>query len=117
MISTSQNIVTQNAARGIPVQRPLFIHHENDPRCYTEQFEYLLGPDVLVAPVWQNAKQEHTVYLPAGEWVHLWTGRVYDRGEHSVPAPMGCPPVFWRRDSRWAALFDGIRRDYGLRAE
>ena len=112
-----KELVAENAARGIPVQRPLFLHHEDDPRCYAEQFEYLLGPDVLVAPVWQSGEQEHAVYLPAGEWVHLWTGRVYGQGEHSVPAPMGCPPVFWRRDSRWAALFDGIRREYGLSAE
>ena len=108
-----KELVSENAAKGIPVQRPLFLHHEDDPRCYTEQFEYLLGPDVLVAPVWQAAEQTHSVYLPEGDWVHLWTGESYGKGEHSVAAPMGCPPVFWRQGSRWAALLESIRRSYG----
>jgi len=111
-----KELVAENAARGIPVQRPLFLHYEDDPLCYTEQFEYLLGPDVLVAPVWQADELTHTVYLPEGEWVQLWSGRSYGEGEHSVPAPLGYPPVFWRKGSRWAALFEGIRREYGLSA-
>ena len=93
--------------------RPLFLHHEDDLRCYTEQFEYLLGEDVLVAPVWQAAQETRTVYLPEGEWIHLWTGREYGRGEHTVPAPLGFPPVFWKKGSRWASLMEDIRAEYG----
>ena len=109
-----KELVAENAARGIPVQRPLFLHHEDDRRCYTEQFEYLLGSDVLVAPVWQEAETEHQVYLPEGNWVHLWTGKEYRQGDHSIPAPLGYPPVFWQRDSRWAALLERIGRHYGM---
>ncbi len=108
-----KTLVQENAASGIPVQRPLFLHHEDDPRCYTEQFEYLLGPDVLVAPVWQEAQTAWQVYLPEGDWVHLWTGEGYSRGEHSVPALLGYPPVFWRKGSPWASLLEKIRADYG----
>ena len=103
-------LVKENHENGTPVQRPLFLHHEDDPRCYTEQFEYLLGEDVLVAPVWQANQTERTVYLPEGEWVHLWTGSVYGKGDHTVPAPLGNPPVFYRKDSRWASLMEEIGR-------
>jgi alpha-glucosidase len=102
-------LVQENTRRGLPVQRPLFLHNEGDPRCYTEQFEYLLGPDVLVAPVWQEAQDAREVYLPEGEWVHLWSGAAYPRGEHSVPAPLGEPPVFFRRGSVWEPLMKEIR--------
>ena len=104
-----KELVHENAESGIPVQRPLFLHHEDDPRCYTEQFEYLLGADVLVAPVWQSEQTERSVYLPEGEWIHLWTGKSYGQGDHAVPAPLGDTPVFYRKDSRWASLMENIR--------
>ena len=107
-----KKLVKENAEAGIPVQRPLFLHHEDDPRCYTEQFEYLLGEDVLVAPVWKADQTVWPVYLPDGEWIHLWTGKSYGQGEHTVPAPLGNTPVFYRKDSRWADLMAEIARKF-----
>lgn len=107
-----KELVKENADSGIPVQRPLFLHHEDDPRCYTEQFEYLLGEDVLVAPVWKADQTVWPVYLPDGEWIHLWTGKSYGQGEHTVPAPLGNTPVFYRKDSRWANLMAEIARKF-----
>jgi len=103
-----KELVKENHESGIPVQRPLFLHHEDDPRCYTEQFEYLLGEDVLVAPVWQAEQTERSVYLPEGEWIHLWTGNSYGQGDHTVPAALGDTPVFYRKDSRWEKLMEDI---------
>ena len=109
-----KELVRENAETGIPVQRPLFLHHEDDPRCLTEQFEYLLGPDVLVAPVWQAGQTERDVYLPEGSWVHLWTGKEYGKGDHTVPAPLGNTPVFYKSDSRWSGLMEEIRAGFGM---
>ena len=103
-----KELVRENHESGIPVQRPLFLYHEDDPRCYTEQFEYLLGEDVLVAPVWQEAQTERSVYLPEGEWIHLWSGNVYGQGDHTVPAALGDTPVFYRKGSLWANLMEDI---------
>ena len=105
-------LVKENADSGLPVQRPLFLHHEDDPRCLTEQFEYLLGPDILVAPVWQSEQTDRRVYLPDGPWIHLWTGESFGRGDYTVPAPLGCPPVFYREGSPAAALMEQIRNRY-----
>ena len=104
-----KDLIRENTESGIPVQRPLFLHNEDDPRCYTEQFEYLLGEDVLVAPVWQAEQTERSVYLPEGEWIHLWTGNSYGQGDHTVPAPLGNTPVFYRKGSRWEKLMADIR--------
>lgn len=104
--------VKENAEKGIPVQRALFLHYEEE-RAYTEQFEYLYGRDLLVAPVWQASQEEWQVYLPEEEWVHLWSGTVYQGGIYKIPAPLGQIPVFYRRDSQWASLFEEIRAKYG----
>ena len=105
----TKEAVKENHEKGIPVQRPLFLHYEDDEKCYTEQFEYLLGEDVLVAPVWQANQSVRTVYLPKGEWIHLWTGKAWPQGDHTIPAPLGDTPVFYRKDSRWAELMEDIR--------
>ena len=102
--------VEVGSERGIPVQRPLFLHFEDDPEAYTTQTQYLYGPDLLVAPVIEAGVESRDVYLPAGEtWVHLWTGKVEEGGRClAVNAPDGRPPVFYRRHSDWRELFERV---------
>lgn len=108
-----KTLVAENAAKGVPVQRPMFLHYEQDLRCYDIQYQYMLGSDMVVAPVYQSGQAEWPVYLPEGEWVHLWTGAEYGQGDYSVAAPMGDTPVLYRKDSVWAKLFESIREKYG----
>lgn len=108
-----KTLVAENAKRGIPVQRPLFLHNEDDEACYNIQYEYLLGEDVLVAPVYLAETESWEVYLPEGQWIHFWTGEEYGKGTHQVPAPLGDTPAFYRKDSQYAALFEEIRKKHG----
>lgn len=109
-----QAAVAENAEKGIPAQRPLFMHYEADEAAYDIQTEYLFGRDLLVAPVYLEGEVSRTVYLTDDEWVHLWSGKVYGKGSVSVDAPIGYPPVFYRKASEFAGLFESIRNDYGL---
>jgi len=106
-----KSLVAEASARGLPLQRPLFLHFEGDARTYAIQDAYLYGPDLLVAPVWQAGKTEWTTYLPKGaEWIHVWTGRTFKGGqEATVAAPFGQPPVFSRAGTRFAELFAGLK--------
>ena len=108
-----KKLVAENHEKGIPVQRPLFLHYEEDDRCYDLQYEYLLGEDVLVAPVYLSGKETWEVYLPEGQWVHIWSGREYGKGTCRVEAPLGDTPVFWKKDSGYASLFREIRKKHG----
>jgi alpha-glucosidase len=98
------------AQTGVPVQRPLFLHFEDDPGAYQTQTSYLYGPDMLVAPVLEAGADRWTTYLPAGvQWRHVWSGEVFAGGDEvSVAAPIGSPPVFFRTDSAYAALFAAL---------
>ncbi|MBT2440501.1 alpha-xylosidase [Streptomyces sp. ISL-36] len=58
---------------GVPAMRPMLLEFPDDPGCRTLDRQYMLGPDLLVAPVF-TADGEVEVYLPAGEWTHLLTG-------------------------------------------
>ncbi len=94
-----RKLAEQAATQGLPLQRPLFLHFEDDPQAYTIQDEYLYGADLLVAPVHAAGRDSWEPYLPAGaRWIHLWTGREFDGGARvTVAAPLGQPPVFVRQ--------------------
>ncbi|MCI1722270.1 MAG: alpha-glucosidase [Lachnospiraceae bacterium] len=105
--------VRENHLKGIPVQRPLFLHYENDAKTYDLQTEYLFGRDLLVAPVYEKGADGREVYLPDDQWVGLWDGRDYAKGRHKVKAPTGYPPVFYRKNSGSAKLFSSITKKFG----
>ncbi|MGL6065417.1 MAG: alpha-glucosidase [Fusobacteriaceae bacterium] len=103
-----KNLVEQNATFGIPVQRPIFFHYEKDLRSYDIKYQYLLGEDLLVAPVHQEHIDKWNVYLPEDNWVHLWTGKEYKGGDIEISSKVGYPPVFYRKTSKWNSLFQEI---------
>ena len=92
------DLVSQNAETGVGIVRPLFFYYD-DKRSRSEKFEYLLGRDVLVAPVIDPGASERKVFLPDDEWVHIWTGNEFSGGEVTVDAPIGKPPVFVRKNA------------------
>ncbi|WP_018237613.1 alpha-glucosidase [Ensifer sp. BR816] len=106
-----KSLSEEASVRGLPVQRPLFLHYEDDRNTYGIQDSYLYGTELLVAPVWQAAQSERTLYLPAGDdWIHVWSGREYAGGQKiTVPAPIGQPPVFYRSGASLSASFAELR--------
>ncbi|WP_327113329.1 alpha-xylosidase [Streptomyces sp. NBC_01341] len=58
---------------GVPTMRPLLLEFPDDPTARVADRQYLLGPDLLVAPVFS---QDGTVeyYVPEGTWTHFLTG-------------------------------------------
>lgn len=106
-----KSLSAQAVDRGLPVQRPLFLHYQNDRQTYTIQDAYLYGADMLVAPVWEAFKDARSVYLPQGDrWVHVWTGECFEGGaEVQISAPLGSPPIFYREGCKDEQLFKRIR--------
>jgi sulfoquinovosidase len=102
------HLVAEAQAAGLPAQRALFLHYPEDADTFTIQDQFLYGADVLVAPVIEAGAVMRRVYLPAGEWRHLWSGGDYAAGWREVPAPVGQPPVFYRPDSAFADLFRSL---------
>jgi len=73
-------------------------------------YQYLYGRDLMVAPALAPALGFTELYLPEGEWVHLWASRSFVPGRVAVETPLGCPAVFYRAESGFSRLFDAIRR-------
>jgi alpha-D-xyloside xylohydrolase len=86
---------------GAPVMRPLYFDFPGDPAAANLADQFMLGPDLLVAPVIDQGATSRSVYLPAGaDWVEAWTGQEYAGGQRlQAPAPLERIPVYWRKSS------------------
>jgi 1,3-alpha-isomaltosidase len=96
--------------RSLPLMRALFFEWPDDPVIWDFPYQYLLGDDLLVAPVVRPGVEHWDVYLPAGEWVDAWRGSRFTGPAHvSVPAPLDEIPVFVRASAP-ASLRDLLGR-------
>jgi alpha-D-xyloside xylohydrolase len=77
---------------GVPVMRAMVVEFPDDPACVHLDRQYMLGTDLLVAPVFTEDGHV-SYYVPDGEWTRLLTGETvvgprWVREEHgfgSVP--------------------------------
>ena len=93
------------AREGLPAMRPDF-WEALDYGADRDPYSYFLGSELYVCPVVEQGLRYRQVFLPAGEWVHLWTGRELCGGkEYRVGCSLGRIPVFYRKNSPFAELF------------
>jgi alpha-glucosidase len=74
-------LMSQAKSTGMPLNPALGVHYPEDATACHCDTQFMLGEDILVAPTlsrWQGLVGR-SVYLPAGQWRHLWTGEVYGK--------------------------------------
>jgi alpha-D-xyloside xylohydrolase len=86
--------------KGSPVMRTMFYEFPQDPACWTADSQYMFGPAILVAPIFEPGQRNRTVYLPAGQrWRDAVTGELLEGGQTvTVDAPLDRIPLFVRAD-------------------
>jgi len=97
---------------GQPVVRGLFHEFPQDRVAWDTGDQFLLGPDVLVAPVLEAGARSRDVYLPEGaRWTDAASGVVHDGGVTvRAEAPLDVVPVYFRD----GALAELVGRTAGL---
>jgi alpha-D-xyloside xylohydrolase len=64
---------------GVPVMRAMILEFPGDEACGYLDRQYMLGPSLLVAPVFE-AEGEVSYYLPAGRWTRVLSGEAVEGG-------------------------------------
>jgi alpha-glucosidase len=85
---------------GTPFTRPLMLHFPSNDTARKIHSEFMLGPCILVAPVFSRTDKTRTVFLPGpATWTHAWTGLTYTIDHDGLTmtqnAPLGQPAVYY----------------------
>lgn len=85
------------AGTGVPLSRPVWLAAPDDPQAWAADQEWMIGPDVLVAPVVTQGATSRKVYFPPGCWNRQDGGGSYNGpSEATVSAPLASLPYFAR---------------------
>ncbi|WP_051314771.1 glycoside hydrolase family 31 protein [Alteribacter aurantiacus] len=85
---------------GIPVMRPLVLEYPEDKHTFNLSDQFMIGANVIVAPVTTPDTEQRLVYLPEGEWVNYWTDEKVSGGDHIIAkAPIDTLPLFIKVDT------------------
>lgn len=60
------------STEGLPIARAMMFDFPNDARFADSWDQYMYGPDLLVAPIWQIGSRERQVLIPEGIWNLFW---------------------------------------------
>ena len=102
-------LVEEASRTGLPVVRHPFLHYWDDPEARRLEYQFMVGPELMVAPVLDPGRKTVRLYLPRGRWVHLWSGDAHGSSKRGVylkvDAPVGEPAVFYREGSEAGRRF------------
>lgn len=89
------NLFYHTSQTGSPLMRPLIFEYPDDPNVVNLNNQFLLGSDILVAPIMQPGITHRSVYLPGGNWYHFFTGKQFSGNHHILAeAPLESLPLF-----------------------
>src|SRR3989440_1382966 len=82
---------------GVPLFRPLMLNYQDDSNTYNLDDQFMIGDDLLVAPIVKPDLTSRLVYLPKGIWYDFWTNKKYNGGTMiRVDAQLETVPMFVR---------------------
>ncbi len=58
---------------GLPILRPMIMEYEKDMNLLNMREQFMLGENMIVAPVLYEGERSKTVYLPKGSWFNYFT--------------------------------------------
>jgi alpha-glucosidase len=107
-------LLEEASSLGWPVVRHMALHYPDDPTAWTIHDQLMLGPDLILAPILEPCEEAECIpvrelYLPEGNWQHLWSSTAFESPESgswvNIEAPLGEPAVFLRQGSIEAESF------------
>jgi len=86
--------------KGIPPLRSLLLEFPEDINAIKHEDEFMLGPNLLIAPIYKEGEKERDVYFPSGFWYDFYSYKEYrGPGVYKVYADLDTIPIFVREGS------------------
>lgn len=80
----------QFSATAAPLVRPIWWIAQDDPHALVSDSQFLVGQQIMVAPVLEDGRRSRDIYLPAGWWKDHLLGEIRRGGKwlHNYPVPL-----------------------------
>ena len=80
-------LMREAAEHGWPIARHMMLVFPGNDAVYHEdlKYQYMIGTELLVAPVIKKGDSKVFVFLPQGiAWIHVWTNTTYSGTGHKI---------------------------------
>lgn len=85
---------------GLPIFRPMIMEYEKDMNLLNMREQFMLGENMIVAPVLYEGERNKTVYLPKGSWFNYFTMEKLQGGKwYKLPCELDEILVFVKEGS------------------
>jgi alpha-glucosidase (family GH31 glycosyl hydrolase) len=85
---------------GMPMCRALPLAFPNDTNVLQNGNQFMFGSNIMVSPIVTQGALSQPTYLPAGNWIDLWSGQpLTGPVTTNWPAQIGQIPAFYRDNS------------------
>ncbi|WP_053217064.1 glycoside hydrolase family 31 protein [Virgibacillus senegalensis] len=92
------SLFAKASKQGLPVMRPLFMEFPDDEKTYNLNDQFMIGDNVIIAPILAPAVVDRAVYLPEGEWIEAASGKVYQgKQTYLIHAELEDLPLFIKK--------------------
>jgi alpha-glucosidase (family GH31 glycosyl hydrolase) len=86
---------------GSTVIRPLFHEYPKDKQTFDIFLQFLIGSNIMIAPVTDEGIKQIEVYIPSSDWYNYYTGEqyIYTKKFQNISAPLDIIPIFLKGGS------------------
>ena len=88
----------------MPPTRPLMMEFPDDKHARGVNDQFMLGDDLMMAPILHKRTTSRSVYFPQGVWTHFFTQEEHDFSQgggrlYNLRADIGTPLVFVKKSN------------------
>ncbi|KAI2806117.1 hypothetical protein BLOT_005128, partial [Blomia tropicalis] len=103
--STIIELAKERVKTGSPIIRPLWYDNANDSKTFKINDQFMLGENILVAPVIYEGHTLRKVYFPTGIWIDQHGTSFQGPNEYEIKAPLEELPYFMRNELLKSKVF------------
>ncbi|MGZ3420926.1 MAG: TIM-barrel domain-containing protein [Polyangiales bacterium] len=103
-----ESLAKEASDTGVPIWRSLAVEAPEDDDAWKIADQFMVGPNILVAPVVKKGATSRSVHLPPGKWL-AWNGGATVEGTITANAALGDLPVYVREGTVLSLLPDKVR--------
>jgi alpha-glucosidase (family GH31 glycosyl hydrolase) len=112
-----KQLIEEANTKGIPVIRHPYLEFPDDKNTQSIVYEqFMIGSEIMVAPVLEKNMVATSIYLPLGNWINLWDGSILNSNGQTfnITNLVDKPAVFYKENSSIGNQFRNNLMDEGF---